>query len=223
MKRIFQAMPRSLLFLSIALFGAGYIVLSQTANRNGQGRRAGENPALMSYAPLVAGSRVYYSGRDGTAYALDATSGRVLWKQEEGQQAAGRDSGPAAGALGQGMLFLPGREGEVTALDATGGEVRWKRKVTESGAPAGSPVYSGGTVFVPVPGDILALDATTGRLRWRLTAAGKHGPGLVIESSLAVDPVTQTLFFSASAAPGASGSLVAVDARTGEMKWKQEA
>ena len=74
-------------------------------------------------APLVAGSAVYITTTDGTTYAIDAKSGRMLWHfATHGPKIT--TSVPAYDAAAH-VLYVPGVDGMVHRLDpATGRELR---------------------------------------------------------------------------------------------------
>jgi outer membrane protein assembly factor BamB len=71
---------------------------------------------VVSATPSLAGGRVFFGALDGHAYALDARSGRSLWK---------RDLGAAvwtpALALGN-VVYLSASDGRVRCLNADSGE-----------------------------------------------------------------------------------------------------
>jgi outer membrane protein assembly factor BamB len=79
--------------------------------------------AVADTAPLVAGDAVYITSTDGTSYAIDKTSGRVLWRFEtHGPKIT--TSVPAYDAATH-ALYVPGVDGMVHRLDpGTGREER---------------------------------------------------------------------------------------------------
>ena len=111
-------------------------------------------------APVVAGGKVYVSLVDaGQVAALDAASGKLLWKYT----AAGRVDSPPT--IDKGMCFFGCHDGWVYALDADTGELAWRTML----APRERKMVAFGQVesVWPVMGSVLALDgrlyATAGR------------------------------------------------------------
>jgi outer membrane protein assembly factor BamB len=87
-----------------------------------------ERTASGFYSPTVADGIVYIVGRNfgagsvGLLYALDATSGELLWKQETGASGiSGYEAPPVA--VENGVVYLAADE--LFALDTQTGEVYW--------------------------------------------------------------------------------------------------
>ena len=147
-----------------------------------------EDYALLEFPPVIYGHTLYLVDDDGSAKALDATTGRKLWETKVGTLAA---ASPALG-IAQGLLFvpilstnasaprtqLPGN-GRLVALSIKTGQIAWSHPVapgTESSPLAwGDAVY-----FGDQNGVVYSLNATTGQVDWTYHAAGavKGGPAL---------------------------------------------
>lgn len=113
---------------------------------------------------------------EGALYALDAETGRLLWKVATGNQG---DSTPA---VAHGLVYFAVEDDSLHALDARSGTPHWTFRLSGSrrdGARKyvhGSATVSGDTVFFGVSyvGKVAgawnvilhALDARTGRLKW---------------------------------------------------------
>lgn len=78
------------------------------------GERAGRAKFVSS--PVVVGSRVYFSGRDGVLYALDAEAGQVIWKRDLGTPLT---TWPVARGD---ALYVGTRDGRVLRLNGVSGE-----------------------------------------------------------------------------------------------------
>jgi alcohol dehydrogenase (cytochrome c) len=160
-------------------------------------------------------------------------------------------------AIGDGMVFVSQLNGDQVALDQETGKVKWSTPVVKpkSGySITSAPLYYNGTVYVGgsggeygIRGRLTAIDAKTGEIKWKsYTIPGPGEPehntwpannnswahgGAGIWNTPAVDPKTNTLFFSTSnASPDWNGaeregdnkwaaSIVAMDAETGKIKW----
>lgn len=111
--------------------------------------------------PIVADGRVYIATHAGGVYALDAVSGRPVWRFL------------ASGAFLHSPAAMDGRvyagcvDGRVYGLDARSGRILWRSEVVVGGYSA-SPVVAGGRVLIGSRwGEFLALDAVGGQVRWR--------------------------------------------------------
>jgi polyvinyl alcohol dehydrogenase (cytochrome) len=78
-------------------------------------------------------------------------------------------------------------------------------------------------------GKVMALDASDGSLVWEttLTPDDVDSAGVPVWSTFAVDPLTDTVFFTTgnnyrAPATDLSDSVIAVDARSGEVKWAHQ-
>jgi outer membrane protein assembly factor BamB len=165
---------------------------------------------LLEFPPAVAHGRVYLPTFDGRFYALDARTGRPIWRRATGR------CGWASPAVDRKAVFVtfigrdcdsdtPGSDGVVLALDGARGRLLWQRVV---GPTESSPLVTRGLVVVgDWTGRVYALDERTGATRWVFRTGGKvkgsaalHGRRLYIGSY--------------------DGHVYALDARTGRQLWR---
>jgi quinohemoprotein ethanol dehydrogenase len=147
--------------------------------------RLGTNRGQES-TPLVIDGVMYATSNFGRVYALDAASGKELWKYDphiDGQWARyGCCDAVNRGLVAfDGRLYVAALDGWLHALDARTGQLVWKvdtligrherKPYTVSGAPllAGDLVILGnaGGDFAGARGYISAYDLKSGELRWR--------------------------------------------------------
>jgi outer membrane protein assembly factor BamB len=125
-------------------------------------------------SPVVVGQRVWIGAGDGNLYALDAATGKEIWRfKTEGRI---RSSPAMAG----GAVYVGSMDGSLYAVDAENGKLRWRfdtqgralksadfgfdrKSIQSSPAVADGAVYLGGR-----DGFLYAVDAATGKERWRL-------------------------------------------------------
>ncbi|MFI6020591.1 serine/threonine-protein kinase [Streptomyces sp. NPDC051287] len=145
--------------------------------------------------------------RSGLAFALDPTSGRVLWRHRVADE---RTSG--APSLSGGLLLVPADGGRrVTALDPATGSPRWQREL-----PAHQAMTVTRSMLLVVGADrvITGIDAGTGRTRWSLPVPGTVTPSL---SSFAGD----RLAYATSTSDDGTHTLVtALDPEAGKQRWE---
>jgi outer membrane protein assembly factor BamB len=132
---------------------------------SGQLRWSSRLGGLIGGGVLVAGDTVYAaSGRpEGKVYALDAHTGRRLWRTTTGTVSA-----PLA--LVDGILVAETQRGEVFGLDPTAGTVRWRRIIGFSRIPA-VPGDSG-TLVVATIDSLFRLNARDGKVVRRARSPG---------------------------------------------------
>jgi outer membrane protein assembly factor BamB len=163
---------------------------------------------LIEFPPVIAYGTLYFANIGGTLFAVDAETGRLLWRRELGYISA------ASPAVGDGVLYQPllnrpgtprdASSGLMVAIDTKTGKDIWRLR---TGAVESSPLLLDGTLyFGTFDENLYALDAKTKRVRWKLKTGGevKGGPaywrGTIYTGSY-------------------DGKVYAADAKTGKLQW----
>ncbi|HEX7246340.1 MAG TPA: PQQ-binding-like beta-propeller repeat protein [Solirubrobacterales bacterium] len=156
---------------------------------------------LLEFPPIYVGGRLYFVNNNGTAYALDADTGKVLWERSVGRLNA---SSPA---YYKHRLYIVNLvPGHIVKLDAKTGKTIWKHSLP--GRAESSPVVVDRTVYFGCEdGNLYALSTISGNVRWA-TALG--GP---VKSAPAY--YRGTLYVG-----DYGGYMNAVDAKTGKLRWQ---
>lgn len=182
----------------------------------------------LGYAtPIVVGNRVYVfsrQGEDEVMSALDAASGKVLWRTaypapfEMNSAAKPHGPGPkSTPVFSNGRLYAIGMTGTVTAYDAATGKQIWQKPgstlVPMYTSHAFSPIVDRGLVIFHVGGHdkgaLSAFDINTGDLKWSWTGDGPgYGSPIVADFGGVRQIVTIT-----------QGKVVGVDVATGALLW----
>lgn len=136
--------------------------------------------------PVVVDGVMYLSTAWSRVYALDAATGRELWRYDP------QVPGPVAArgccdvvnrgvAVYKGRVYLAALDGRLIALDARSGRVRWstqtvdpRQMYTITGAPRvfrDKVVIGNAGAEFGVRGYVSAYDAGTGRMLWRFYTA----------------------------------------------------
>ncbi|MFT9599511.1 carboxypeptidase regulatory-like domain-containing protein [Mesobacillus sp.] len=165
-------------------------------------------------SPTIDGDTVYLSGgEDGKIYALDLKSGSIIWTTVVGAKAIYESP-----LLVDGTLFVSSdlsEDAKVTALNAENGEKKWSVNL-------GAPTYFGpsagdGTLFIGSYDNqkLRALRIEDGTEVWSKT---------FVNEGIASKPVFVggTLYLAGTNFNTESGTLYALDSKTGEEKWKAE-
>lgn len=142
---------------------------------------------LINLRPAAADGRLYIASSGGQVSALDANTGKTLWRTQTSTRLGG---GPG---VGDGLVIVGSREGEVFALSATDGKELWHSRVTSEvlSVPAAA---SGVVVARAIDGRLFGLSAVDGKRLWThdrtvpvLTLRGSSSPvlyrGLVVYGS----------------------------------------
>ncbi len=169
-----------------------YSVLSAINTRNV--KRLGlawslELPGEVSLeaTPLAVDGVLYFTGSYGTVYAVDAATGRLLWRHDPQIWKHHPERMRLSFAVNRGVAYEGGRvfsatlDGRLLALDAANGHVLWEVETLApdalmyiTGAPRayhGKVVIGQGGADFGSRGYVTAYDAVTGRQRWRFYLA----------------------------------------------------
>lgn len=133
-------------------------------------------------------------------------------------------------ALYEGLVYFGSDDKNLYALDASSGIEKWK--FATGGPVRSSPAVVAGTVyFGSYDGIFYALDAASGKLKWKFETAGEKQ--FEAKGLHGYFPRAQTVpdfwdFFLSSPAVdrglayfgSGDGNLYALDAQTGQLKWK---
>jgi quinohemoprotein ethanol dehydrogenase len=133
--------------------------------------------------PLIDNGVMFTTGAYSIVYALDAKSGKLLWKYDPSvprtyAAKACCDAVNRGVALWQGRVYVGTLDGYLVALSAETGKVIWRtdtlitrsRAYTITGAPRiadGKVVIGNGGAEFGVRGYVSSYDASTGKLVWR--------------------------------------------------------
>ena len=141
------------------------------------------------------------AGNDGTVLALDAQTGRELWR--------GNAGGKLAAGVGSDGRFaaVVTREGELVVFDA--GAVKWRKPL--GARIATPPLVAGERVFVVgVDRGVRAFDALDGRRLWTLQ---RPGDPLTLSQAGVLVPFKDTLL------AGQGPRMVGIDPTAGTIRW----
>jgi quinohemoprotein ethanol dehydrogenase len=136
----------------------------------------------LQASPIVVDGTMYTTGTWSVVWALDAKTGRELWKFDpEVPRAWGRhlccDAVNRGVAVWKGAVYLGTIDGRLVSLDAKTGAKRWEVNTIDRSKPysiTGAPRVVKGKVLIGngggeygVRGYFSAYDADSGRLAWR--------------------------------------------------------
>jgi outer membrane protein assembly factor BamB len=121
---------------------------------------------LLEFPPVYARGKLYAVNNDGTALALDATTGKVLWERRVGRLNA------SAPTYSHGRLYIVNLvPGHVVKLDARTGKILWKRPLP--GRAESSPLVLGRTLYFGCEdGELFSLSTRNGNVRWSTSLGG---------------------------------------------------
>lgn len=182
-------------------------------------------------SPVVVGDRVYLLSRQGENEAVSAfelATGKVLWKDSypaafsPAPEARSHGSGPFATPTWQdGRLYTFGINEILSAYDASSGKLLWRNDYGKEYATprpyygtSASPLLVDGLCIVqvggPGKGALLALDAKTGQVQWKQEGDGPgYGSPVAAEFSGVRQIITPT-----------QQSLTGTELATGKLLWQ---
>jgi len=164
----------------------------------------------------VEGSKVYATTGRGDSAALDAATGKLLWKVRPG--------GPLRGApaIGGGNVYVLSQDNQIFALKSDTGETLWTVSATlqTSGVfGVAAPAIAQGTVVAGFSsGELSALRYENGRIVWQdqLSRTSISTSVSVISDIDASPVIDQGKVY----AIGQGGRMVAMDLVTGQRLWE---
>src|SRR5574341_1150770 len=136
----------------------------------------------LEATPLVIDGVMYTTGSWSVTYAIDARTGRQLWKYDpevhrKYDNLACCDVVNRGAAYYKGKVYVGVLDGRLVALDAGSGKVSWTATTVDQNQPytvTGAPRMAKGKVIIGnggaeygVRGYVSAYDAETGTLAWR--------------------------------------------------------
>jgi glucose dehydrogenase len=224
-----------------------YSPLAQITTRNAaQLRRVctavfPETGALQA-GPLEIGGTLYVTTAHDT-YALDATTCKLLWEND--QHARGAEPNPVNRGVawdGGSRLIRGEPDGHLLAIDIASGRTLWDVAPADGRRGeflSSAPIVWNGIAYIGTAGSawgargrMMAFDVTNGALKWTFdTVADPQRRGGGLWTSYTLDPAANELYLSvsnpapvldASKRPGANlytDSLVVLDPATGKLKW----
>jgi outer membrane protein assembly factor BamB len=158
-----------------------------------------DDDGRITAPPIIVAGRVYVLDAKASVQALDAASGRRVWRVSLVPKGEDPDVGFGGGLCSDGRnIYAATGFGEVVALQAADGRVLWRRKLALPVRTA--PVTAGGRIYVRDNGNnFYCLSAAGGAELWR------H-PG---------EPAAASLI--SAAAPAVGEGVVAAPFSTGEV------
>ncbi len=130
---------------------------------------AGNQPDL-GHSPALSGDQIFFGGRDGIVYALEANTGKLLWKR--------RLDGALSASLRtfENHVYTGVASGRIYALNIETGAIDWDFNLENT--PAGKFTPTGNVLFIflnrsGVPGtadDLISLEPSVQKVRWRQSA-----------------------------------------------------
>ncbi|HEU4626368.1 MAG TPA: PQQ-dependent dehydrogenase, methanol/ethanol family [Steroidobacteraceae bacterium] len=160
---------------------------------------------VQEATPLVIDGVMYVSSAWSKVFALDAATGKELWKYDPKVPGTAGvnaccDVGNRGVAAWNGKIYVGTLDGRLVALDAATGKVVWEKMTVDAGTRytiTGAPRVAKGKVLIGnggaemgVRGYVSAYDAETGELAWRFyTVPGDPAKGF---ESPALEKAAQT-------------------------------
>jgi outer membrane protein assembly factor BamB len=156
---------------------------------------------VLEFPPIYVHGRLYGLDNNGHVFAIDADSGKVLWKRRVAEKNA------SAPTYSHRRLFVANLEpGHALALNPKNGKTEWRK--TLPGRSESSPVVVGRRVFLgDEDGTLYAIDRRNGHTIWTTQLCGS------IKAAPAYD---HGILYAGDY----GGCMNAVNSHTGKVKWQ---
>lgn len=172
--------------------------------------------------PAFADGKLYLISTDGKLEALDAATGKTLWKQSTRvgggiwpfkHKKPGQDARYAGGPAISGNLLVVGTlDGHVYGMDAATGKQLWSAEVDDE--VISPPAIDAGVVYVRTnSGNVYALDANSGERKWAYDQG--NVPLLSLRGNGPLLAAHGVVMFGTD-----DGNVVSLRADTGAIQWK---
>src|SRR5579884_3673820 len=155
---------------------------------------------IIDTSPAVVGGVVYIGSRDKNLYAINASTGKVIWQYTLGDTIIA--SSPA---IANGIAYIGANDGKLYALNTTTGTLLWS--YTTGSYINSSPAVANGIVYIGSD-KLYAFRANTGTLLWSIAT------GTAVGSS---PTVAEGVVYVGSW--DNNGKLYAINAQTGSVLW----
>ncbi|WP_430781852.1 PQQ-binding-like beta-propeller repeat protein [Actinoplanes sp. G11-F43] len=167
---------------------------------------------VVQDGPAVARGKVYFGDSQGYVYALDQRTGALKWSRDTETHPAGMHT--SSPLYHDGKIYIGASSGENTG----GADYQcctFRGHIDALDADTGAQVWR----YWTVPEPVRVGTWPSGAARWEPSGAG-------VWSSPVIDPRTNTLYVGTgqnyTGSAGDFDSLLALDARTGKVRWKNQ-
>ena len=172
--------------------------------------------------PAFADGKLYLISTDGKLEALDAATGKTLWKQStrvgDGiwpfrHKKPGPDARYAGGPTVLGNLLVVGTlDGHVYAMDAATGKQLWSAEVDDE--VISPPAIDAGVVYVRTnSGNVYAFDSNSGERKWAYDQG--NVPLLSLRGNGPLLAAHGVVMFGSD-----DGNVISLRSDTGAIQWK---
>jgi glucose dehydrogenase len=147
-------------------------------------------------SPAVANGVVYVGSDDGDLYALNASTGAILWSYTTG--------GPVTSspAVVNGVVYVGSSDRNVYALNASTGAKLWS--YTTAAIVRSSPAVANGVVYVGSDDfNVYALNASTGAKLWSYTTGNTVGSSPAVANGVVYTGSNDNNVYALNASTGA--------------------
>jgi outer membrane protein assembly factor BamB len=175
---------------------------------------AGEGPQghlLYTGTPIVADGKIFVLDTQAEVTALDAQTGKQLWRVRISPEDARTDTLGGGIAYGGGKVYVTGGYPEIQALDAANGGLVWRRQLTAP--PRSAATYASDRLYVTtLDNQTQVMNASDGTTVWS-HAGLPQSEGVLGQATPAVDPTITVI-------PYSSGEVFALRLETGRIAWQ---
>ena len=164
--------------------------------------------------PLLYGGKIIFGAWDGHLYALDGKTGALAWKWKGDRGGALLSPAACWPVAADGKIFIVAPDRKMTAIDAKTGEQIWRSGEFEGRETIGLS-EDGKRVYIRAMNDFIYAVSATAKQPQKLWQTD-GGFGYDINSAMLVER-GGVVFYGTK-----NGLLMALDGKTGAMKWQHK-
>jgi outer membrane protein assembly factor BamB len=173
----------------------------------------------INSSPTYSAGKVYFGTDGGSVYAINARTGRLVWRARALTRFGRREFFYATPTIAYGRVFIGNTDGTLYAFGASSGRLLWAQR-------AGTYVYTAAAVwrrrvFVGTyDGYFMAFNAATGDRLWRFEASSAiHGAPSVVNGIVYFAACPRCGSVASRYAKQGDRGTYGLNARTGKLMW----
>lgn len=170
---------------------------------------------VVRSSPALDAGRLYVANFQGKVFCLDAAAGARIWEQTTAVKGAPWRAVQATPAVDGGIVYLGSRSTFLFAFEAATGKLLWKHSHDGSWVPSSAAVQDGVAYVGQSDGNRLTAIGADGKVRWTLDTGNATFASPALSGGVLYAATNDNYNLNGE------GSLLAVEARTGRLLWKQ--
>lgn len=168
----------------------------------------------LVYRPVIKDNKIFSLDTSGYLTARDLTTKKKIWQNRIFAHKFLKNYQNPKISSADGKIFAVAGVNIVVAVDEIDGKVLWSKNI--SSIPVSAPISDGKLVFVTTNDNKLyALNAISGDIEWESSA--------ILRNTAIIGAADPVFYKNSVIASFSSGEIYAIDKKTGNVLWTQDA